>query len=252
MVWRKFFSQQKWDKALHAIQERHWEEYPQPKGGLLLNMRRQYKRIPLRGDEIRVEMMTETSAQLTDLGKHGICLKAPKRLMPGNPCTVTVDDNGSPVILHGTSVWERFAGWVANPSGQADAFFFAGIRFDDERQDLMRRVCGYVCDDVRMVRINASDTTVRLSYAEAFTVLSLSFGGVFAESLNPLKPGTELILRIFLPGNQEPIKCIAKGTSCRPVKSEPEKKYHIGFEFTAMDDAQADRLKGFILMLSAL
>jgi hypothetical protein len=59
-------------------------------------------------------------------------------------------------------------------------------------------------------------------------------------------------LRIFLPDNQEPIKCIAKGTSCRPVKSESEKKYHIGFEFTAMDDAQADRLKGFILMLSAI
>jgi hypothetical protein len=31
-------------------------------------MRRQYKRIP-EGDEIRGEMMTETSAQLTDLGK---------------------------------------------------------------------------------------------------------------------------------------------------------------------------------------
>ena len=215
-------------------------------------MRRQYKRIPLRGDEIRVEMMTETSAQLTDLGKHGIGLKAPKRLKLGNPCTVTVGNNGSPVILHGTSVWERFAGWVANPRGQADAFFFAGIRFDDERRDLMTRVCGDNCDDVRTVRINASATTVRLSYAEAFKVLNLSCGGLFAESLNPLKPGTEIILRIFLPDNQEPIKCIAKGTSCRPVKSEPEKKYHIGFEFTAMDDAQADRLKGFILMLSAL
>jgi hypothetical protein len=30
------------------------------------------------------------------------------------------------VILEGTSVWERFAGWVANPRGQADAFFLRG------------------------------------------------------------------------------------------------------------------------------
>jgi hypothetical protein len=86
-------------------------------------------------------MMTETSAQLTDLSKHGIGLKAPKRLRPGSPCMVTVGNNGSPVILSGTSVWERFAGWVANPRGQSDAFFFAGIRFDDERQDIMTRLC---------------------------------------------------------------------------------------------------------------
>ena len=215
-------------------------------------MRRQYKRIPLRGDEVRVEMMIETSAQLIDLGRHGIGLKAPKRLRPGSPCTVTVGNNGSPVTLNGTSVWERFAGWVANARGQADAFFFAGIRLDDERQDLLTRVCGDNFDDVRTVRMNASDTTVRLSYAEAFTVLTLSCGGLFAESLNPLETGTERILRIFLSDNQEPIKCIAKGTSCRPVKSESEKKYHIGFEFIAMDDAQAERLKGFILMLSGI
>lgn len=215
-------------------------------------MRRQYKRIPLRGDEIRVEMMTETSAQLTDLGKLGIGLKAPKRLRPGSPCTVTIGNGGSPVILEGTSVWERFAGWVANPRGQADAFFFAGIRFDDERHDLMTRVCGEDCDGERAVRMNASDMTVRLSYAEVLTVVTLSYGGLFAESLNPLEPGTERILRIFLPDNPEPIKCMARGTSCRPVKSESEKKYHIGLEFIAIDDAQAGRLKGFILMLSAI
>lgn len=215
-------------------------------------MRRQYKRIPLRGDEIRVEMMTETSAQLTDLGRHGIGLKAPKRLRPGSPCTVTIGNNGSPLILNGTSVWERFAGWVANPRGQADAFFFAGIRFNDEHQDLMTRVCGDNCDDVRTIRMIVSDTTVLLSYAEAFTALTLSCGGLFAESLNPQEPGIERILRIFLSDNQVPINCIAKGTSCRPVKDDSEKKYHIGFEFLAMADVQAERLKGFILMRSAI
>jgi hypothetical protein len=215
-------------------------------------MRRQYKRIPLRGNEIRVEMMAETTAQLTDVGKSGIGLKAPKRLRPGSPCTVLVGNNGSPVILNGTSVWERFAGWTANPCGKADAFFLAGIRFDDERQDLLTRVCGCGCEVDRTVRINAPGMTVRLSYAEVLTVMSLSCGGLFAESLNPLEPGTERILRIFLPDNQAMIMCMAKVTSCRPVKSESEKKYHIGFEFTSMDDAQAGRLKGFILMLSAV
>lgn len=215
-------------------------------------MRRQYKRIPLRGDEIRIEMMSETDAELTDLGRHGIGLKAPKRLRPGSLCTVTIDNNGSPVILNGTSVWERFAGWVANPRGQADAFFFAGIRFDYERQDLLTSFCGNNCDDVRTIRINVSDMTVRLSYAEAFMALTLSCRGLFAESLNPLEPGTERVLRIFLTDNQEPINCIAKGTSCRSVKSESDKKYHIGLEFIAMDVAQAERLKGFILMRSAI
>jgi hypothetical protein len=215
-------------------------------------MRRQYKRIPLRGDEIRVEMMTETTAQLNDLSKLGICLKAPKRLRPGNPCTVTIGNGGSPVVLQGTLVWERFAGWVANPRGQADAFFFAGIRFDDERQDVMSRVCGGDCDGGRTVRVSAPDMTARLSYAEALSVITLSCGGLFAESLNPLAPGTERILRIFLPDSPEPITCMARGTSCSPVKSESEKKYHLGFEFIAMDDAPAERLKGFILMLSAL
>jgi len=93
---------------------------------------------------------------------------------------------------------------------------------------------------------------VLLSYAESLRVMTLGCGGLFAESLNPLEPGTERILRLFLPDSQEPIKCMARVTSCSAVKSESEKKYHIGFEFVAMDDAQADRLNGFILMLSAI
>jgi hypothetical protein len=75
---------------------------------------------------------------------------------------------------------------------------------------------------------------------------------VLAESWNPLNPGSERIARLFLPDGAEPIKCLAKATSCKLVKNESEKRYHIGFEFVAMDATQAERLNVFVLMLSAI
>ena len=218
------------------------------KGGILLNMRRQDKRIPLRGDEIRVEMMTETTAQMTDLSSHGIRVKTSKRLRPGSPCTVTLGRNGSLLVLQGKSVWEKFAGWAATPGGKVDALFFSGIRLDDEHQDLME----LACDGSNAVRVKASDMTVRLSNTESLTVLNLSYGGVLTIALNPLEPGTERIIRLFLPDSSDPIKCMTRVTSCKPVRHESEKLYNIGFEFIAMDDAQAERLKIFTLMLSAI
>jgi len=217
-----------------------------------MDARRQYKRIPLKGDEIRVEVMTETSAQVTDLSKTGIGVKVSMRLRPGSPCTVTIGSNGSLMVLQGTSLWERFAGWSANPRGQVDTLFFAGIRLDDERQDLMTLACGEDCESTRTVRVKASDMTARLSYAESLAAINLSYKGLLAESWNTMEPGTERIARIFLPDNPKPVKCMIRVTSCKPVKQESEKKYHLGFEIVTMDVEQAERLKAFILLLSAI
>ena len=71
-------------------------------------MRRQYKRIPCKGDEIRVEIVTEIEGQVSDLSRQGIGVKAPKRVMPGTHCTVNISTDGSAVSLSGTSVWERY------------------------------------------------------------------------------------------------------------------------------------------------
>ena len=196
--------------------------------------------------------MTETTAQVTDIGKLGIGVKAPVRLRPGCPCTVTIGRNGSLMVLQGTSVWERFAGWSANPRGQVDTNFFVGIRFEEECQDLMTRACAGECDSDLTVRVKASGLTARLCYAESLSAINLSCKGVLAESWNPLSPGTERIARLFLPDSAEPIKCLAKVTSCKLVKNESEKRYHIGFEFVAMDAAQGERLNAFVLMLSAI
>jgi len=206
----------------------------------------------LKGDEIRAEMMTEATAQVTDLSPFGMRVKTSKRLRPGSPCTVTLGKNGSVLVLQGKSVWEKFAGWAAKPGGQVDALFFSGIRLNDEHQDLME-LAGYgACGSDKAVRVKASDMTAQLSNAESLTVLNLCYGGVLTEALNPLQPGNERIIRLFLPDDTDPIKCMTRVTSCKPVRRESEKLYHIGFEFLAMDDSQAERLKIFTLMLSAI
>jgi Tfp pilus assembly protein PilZ len=215
-------------------------------------MRRQNKRIPLRSEEIRIITMTETTAQVTDLSSFGIGLKSSKRLRPGSPCTVTIGGNGSLLVIQGKSVWEKFAGWTARPGGKVDAVFFLGIRLDEERPDLLVRACEGACDSGKTVRVRVPDMTVRLSYAESLNVLNLSSGGVLAEALNPFEPGTERIVRLFLPDSSDPIKCVTRVTSCKTVRHESDKQYHIGLEFIGMDDFQAERLKIFTLMLSAI
>lgn len=217
-----------------------------------MDTRRQYKRVPLRGDEIRVEIMNETSAQVTDLSKTGIGVKISMRLRPGSPCTITIGNNGSLMVLQGTSLWERFAGWSANLRRPVETLFFAGIRLDDERQDLMTLACGAECETSRTMRVKAPDLTASLSYLESLKAINLSYKGLLAESWNNMEPGSERIARIFLPDNPKPIKCMIRVTSCTPVKHDSERKYHLGFEFVTIDDSQAERLKAFILMLSAI
>jgi c-di-GMP-binding flagellar brake protein YcgR len=215
-------------------------------------MRRKYRRIPLKGDEIRAETVTETSAQVADLSMGGLGVKAAKRLMPGRPCMITMGANGSLMILRGTTVWERFAGWSVTPRGHKDPLYSAGIRLEESRRDMMSQALGAECDRTRAVRVQAPDLKVLLSFTESLTVLNLSFGGLLAESWNPMEPGTESSTRIFLPDLPEPVKCLARVTSCEPVKSGAGKKYHIGFEFVDMDPAQTERLRTFVIIRSAI
>jgi Tfp pilus assembly protein PilZ len=83
-------------------------------------------------------------------------------------------------------------------------------------------------------------------------VINLCYGGMLAASWNPWEYGTESIARIFLPGSPEPIKCLGRVVSCRPVWHKSEKKYHVGFELVTMDDEHAGQFKAFIQMRSVI
>lgn len=215
-------------------------------------MRRRFKRISLKGDSVRAETVTETKAQIADLSMGGIGIKSPKRLVPGSNCMVTIGNNGSLMVLRGTTVWERFSGWSMGQRGHADPLFSAGIHLDESRSDLMAKACGGDCDKTRTLRVQAPNMNILLSFAETLTVLNISFGGLLAESWNPMDVGTESDTRIFLPDRPEPLKCLVRVTSCKTVKHETEKKYHIGFEFVNLDAEQAERIKTFIRIRSAI
>lgn len=209
-------------------------------------MRRQYKRIPVEGDEIRLEIMTEIRARVSDLGMLGMGVKLPKRLRPGSTCTVRIGSNGSFVFLQGTLVWEQFSGLEVNPHGEVDSLFSAGIRLIDAPGDFMKRAGGEDSGSLRAIRVKTSDLTVLLSYPESLTILTISYGGLLAESWNPMVLDTENIARLFMPDSTEPVKCVVRVTTCKPVKHGTEKKYHVGFQFVAMDDARAELIRAFV------
>ena len=215
-------------------------------------MRRKHRRIPLKGDAIRVETVTETRAEIADLGMDGMGIKAPKRLKPGSRCMVTIGSNGSLMIVRGISVWERFSGWSVSPRGHLDPLFSAGIRLEESRGDLIKKTCGSDSGKSRAVRVSAPSLTALLSFTESLTLLNLSYGGLLAESWNPIEAGTECSARLFLPDRPEPVKCMAKVTSCETVRLEEEKKYHVGFEFLDMDPEQIKRIRTFIRIRSAI
>jgi Tfp pilus assembly protein PilZ len=215
-------------------------------------MRRQYKRIPCKGDEIRVEVVTEIEAQVSDVSRQGIGVKAPKRITPGTPCTVTIGTDGSLVNLRGTSVWERFAGYSINPHGDFDSLFSAGIRLEEAPENLMTRICAGDLAGAEAVRVKPSNLNVVLIYTESLTVINLSYGGLLAESWNSWEYGADIIARLFLPDCPKPIKCLGRVTSCQPVNHGPEKKYHVGFELVSMDDEHARLLKAFVQMRSVV
>ncbi len=215
-------------------------------------MRRQHKRIPIRKRDVRLEAVAETTARVSDLSMDGVGISANRRLMPGTPCMLTIGANGSAVILRGTAVWERFSGWSLIRPGQADPLFAAGIRLAEPRKDIMSRACGADCSTTRALRVYSPDLTVLLSFTERLTVLNLSYGGLLAESWNPMDIGSEHATRLFLPDDSEPVRCMLRVTSCEALRQETDRKYHIGFEFTGLDHEQTERVKKFVLFLSAV
>jgi len=102
-------------------------------------MRRKHKRVPIRKAEARAETVIEAQAQVSDLSMLGIGVKTPKRLKSGSTCLVSINSNDSLMILRGTAVWERFAGWSVKPGGQADPLFSAGIRLTIHIKPLWNR-----------------------------------------------------------------------------------------------------------------
>jgi hypothetical protein len=156
------------------------------------------------------------------------------------------------MVLKGKTVWERFSGWSMGPRGHADPLFSAGIHLDESRSDLMAKACDGDCDKGRTLRVQAPNMNILLSFAESLTILNISFGGLLAESWNPMEEGKESDTRIFLPDRPEPLKCLVRVTSCKTVKHEAEKKYHIGFEFIDLDTEQTERIKTFISIRSTI
>lgn len=215
-------------------------------------MRRKFMRLPLRGYPVRAETVIETSAQIADLSIKGLRIMTPKRMTPGSTCMVTIGNNGAPMILKGTTVWERYAGWSMGQKGHAGMLFSAGIALDYADSDLITKVCGGDCDKTRAVRVQAPDINIRLSFTEVLTVQIISCGGLLAESLNPLEEGFENIIRIFLPDLPEPLKSLVRVTSCKAVKQKTEQKYQIGFEFVDPGGEQTERIRTFISFRTAI
>jgi len=215
-------------------------------------MRRQYKRIPCKDAEIRVEIVTEVEAQVSDVSRQGIGVKAPKRVIPGTPCSITIGTDGSLASLRGTSVWERFAGHSINPHGDFDSLFSVGIRLEEAPENLMTRICTGDLAGAEAVRVKPSSLNVLLIYTESLAVINLSYGGLLAESWNSWEYGADIIARLVLPDYPKPIKCLGRVASCQPVSHGAEKKYHVGFELVAMDDEHARLLKAFVQMRSVI
>ncbi len=58
-------------------------------------------------------------------------------------------------------------------------------------------------------------------------VISLSAGGVFVESKDPLSPGTRITLQFRLPDREEPFEVDASATSaCKTTPQEPGVFHH--------------------------
>ncbi|MBW1925928.1 MAG: TIGR02266 family protein [Deltaproteobacteria bacterium] len=74
----------------------------------------------------------------------------------------------------------------------------------------------------------------------------LSTGGMFIATMNPLEPGTQLILEFLLPGHNYPIRVKAEVMWSRTKLTSTDQRRGMGVKFKDLSDSAREKIDSII------
>jgi c-di-GMP-binding flagellar brake protein YcgR len=226
-------------------------------------VKRRHERFRVKDGEVKGKAALADVIELSNISTAGCCIVTTKTLKPGDNVLLKLPSEKVSSPLKCTIIWERIDD--ESQERQEDPPETprrkAGLKFSNLDTGTLVRIK----DFMRLVGIpqeqKAEDgihpgplrfsilaqEKAALNYPVSFPVKKISFGGMLAETATDLKEGERYPMAVYLPGSDLPLRFHGRVAS----KVASKVGFDVGVEFCDMNQADRDRLAGFIKKLGA-
>lgn len=226
---------------------------------------RKFKRFATEFMKINGKLMFASTVDIIDISLGGIALQTNKTLKIDTEYMLRVETKGRSISVKGLVVWSTPSGSRQTAEGEIAPLYSVGMRFNDLNTEKINDLIEFIeshkleLEAVKLhsmsgLRVNmryhlATNGESLLTCPQDFLVKEISLRDVLIETDHAFELDQELPMLIFLPGESE-ISLTGRIASCIPIKTAEPKQVAIGIEFLNMKKENAEKLTGFIRMLS--
>lgn len=231
---------------------------------------RRFKRFVVDLLGINGKMMFANEVEIRDISAGGISLKVDKRLNMGAEYTVKITTTeDEPISVRGSVVWSKLSGTKKGEKDEVIPLYVAGMKFINVSDHKMNELITFIQNQEDFSREKVHGAAEQdecrcsmrflvkpplgkavLNASEDYGVKKLSLGGMLIESETPLKIEERMPMEILLPNNEH-IQLSGRIASCLEIpgskdNAESVSRYDIGIEFLEMEEADMEKLQGFV------
>jgi len=225
-----------------------------------------FKRFTTEFMKINCKLMFASTVDIIDVSLGGIALQTNRTLKIGTEYMLRVETKGRSISVKGGVVWSTLRGRRQPADGENAPFYAVGMSFNDldteKINDLIEFIESHKLEQDSLtlhsmsgLRSNmryhlAANGEFMLTCPEDFLVNEISLKGMLIETEHAFELDQELPMVILFPEKCE-ISFTGRIASCIPIETAEPKQVAIGIEFLNMQKENAEKLTGFLRMLSS-
>ena len=215
--------------------------------------------------KISGKLMFASPVDIIDISLGGIALETNRALKIGTGYMLRLETKDHSISVRGGVVWSTLRGSTQTAEGKIVPLYATGMRFNDLATEKINDLIEFIeshkleQDSIKLhsmsgLRFNmryhlTANCEFMLTCPEDFLVKKISLGGMLIETEHAFEVEQKLPMVIFLPGECE-ISFTGRIASCIPIETAEPKRVAMDIEFLNMQKENAEKLTGFISMLS--
>ena len=212
----------------------------------------------LEGQYVLSRMNFSTEVELVDISLGGASINTDRKLNIGESYNCHIKDGEQTVSVAGTVIWQEPDKPKTHDNPEAANSYCVGLCFDKVFTNKGDNLAGLIEDwarsehqrhRVRGVRVKLKKASAELDHFGQYRVDEISFGGMRLEAALKIEKGSELDIKMSIPGTMKPVKVRAKVASCRKLGDASPARYKIGVEFMDIGLNDLSHLKKLIYSL---
>lgn len=222
---------------------------------------RRFRRFGVEDMNVCARTLFAAETELLNISVAGACLKATQSLQTTHQQIVRLDSENKPLTLPCSVVWEHAIDNAARSAEKSVPVYKAGVSFEHLQPDKVVRLKDFIRRSAVPYEQKVSDSykpsllrfhvhtnnKAVMYYTRTLHVKKIGLGGMLVELRCDIRRGKIVLIELFLPNENPPIRSRGRTASSIPVPGGESGRFNTGIEFLDMATADKFRLSRFLL-----